>query len=344
MQPSSSVEEGLAKQRTEFLDYVLKHCTLSSAEMERVEKLLKGPKFEERIHQYLWGLGKKNEAGTRFPRNPLYCSFCGKSQHQVKTLIAGPTVFICDVCADLCNDIIDDSNHSAIIRRTLSFPREYLHAAASILSSISEYVKVRYPDGDTNVTISQDGEKVIVIIRSASGEAEIIERVLSEFGLLVSGRVSVNDLQISDLDRIKLQVSLDSARLQLKVANDTVTLLKEQNLRLLGLSERQSSVAESLSKSIQMSLAASTELGRFLHELSLRDENSDIQVLVNALQDRLEYGIIEADEAEVKKKLEAVHKRKPSALKEIYQVAKDTGASGGGSLLAMWIAQVLGLL
>ena len=36
----------------------------------------------------------------------LYCSFCGKSQHEVKKLIAGPSVFICDECIELCNDII----------------------------------------------------------------------------------------------------------------------------------------------------------------------------------------------------------------------------------------------
>ena len=35
----------------------------------------------------------------------LYCSFCGKSQHEVRKLIAGPSVFICDECVDLCNDI-----------------------------------------------------------------------------------------------------------------------------------------------------------------------------------------------------------------------------------------------
>jgi ATP-dependent Clp protease ATP-binding subunit ClpX len=38
----------------------------------------------------------------------LYCSFCGKSQHEVKKLIAGPSVFICDECVDLCNDIISE--------------------------------------------------------------------------------------------------------------------------------------------------------------------------------------------------------------------------------------------
>jgi ATP-dependent Clp protease ATP-binding subunit ClpX len=42
----------------------------------------------------------------------LYCSFCGKSQHEVKKLIAGPSVFICDECIDLCNDIIRDESTS----------------------------------------------------------------------------------------------------------------------------------------------------------------------------------------------------------------------------------------
>ncbi|MCX7270905.1 MAG: AAA family ATPase, partial [Burkholderiales bacterium] len=46
----------------------------------------------------------------------LYCSFCGKSQHEVKKLIAGPSVFICDECIDLCNDIIRDELPASTVR------------------------------------------------------------------------------------------------------------------------------------------------------------------------------------------------------------------------------------
>jgi hypothetical protein len=48
--------------------------------------------------------------GHRGPTPPavLYCSFCGKTQHEVKALVAGPHVFICDECIDLCSDIIDE--------------------------------------------------------------------------------------------------------------------------------------------------------------------------------------------------------------------------------------------
>ena len=43
----------------------------------------------------------------------LYCSFCGKSQHEVRKLIAGPSVFICDECIELCNDIIREEGANA---------------------------------------------------------------------------------------------------------------------------------------------------------------------------------------------------------------------------------------
>jgi ATP-dependent Clp protease ATP-binding subunit ClpX len=49
-----------------------------------------------------------DKKGTSSSEKVLYCSFCGKSQHEVKKLIAGPSVFICDECIELCNDIIRD--------------------------------------------------------------------------------------------------------------------------------------------------------------------------------------------------------------------------------------------
>ena len=58
----------------------------------------------------------------------LYCSFCGKSQHEVRKLIAGPSVFICDECIELCNDIIRDEVSEATdadgTRSSLPTPRE----------------------------------------------------------------------------------------------------------------------------------------------------------------------------------------------------------------------------
>ena len=58
----------------------------------------------------------------------LYCSFCGKSQHEVRKLIAGPSVFICDECIDLCNDIIREEMQgdeaTKLVKSSLPVPRE----------------------------------------------------------------------------------------------------------------------------------------------------------------------------------------------------------------------------
>ena len=67
----------------------------------------------------------------------LYCSFCGKSQHEVRKLIAGPSVFVCDECVELCNDIIreevQEEKNAANAKKKFPTPRE-------ILQILDEYV------------------------------------------------------------------------------------------------------------------------------------------------------------------------------------------------------------
>ena len=60
------------------------------------------------------GSGKSTSGGDG--KNTLYCSFCGKSQHEVRKLIAGPTVFICDECVELCMDIIREESKSSLVK------------------------------------------------------------------------------------------------------------------------------------------------------------------------------------------------------------------------------------
>ncbi|PHQ70679.1 MAG: ATP-dependent Clp protease ATP-binding subunit ClpX [Sneathiella sp.] len=55
-------------------------------------------------------------------KNTLYCSFCGKSQHEVRKLIAGPTVFICDECVELCMDIIREEHKSTLVKTNDGVP------------------------------------------------------------------------------------------------------------------------------------------------------------------------------------------------------------------------------
>ena len=68
-------------------------------------------------------------------KNTLYCSFCGKSQHEVRKLIAGPTVFICDECVELCNDIIKEENKTQVTAKGEGVP-----TPQEIMEVLTDYV------------------------------------------------------------------------------------------------------------------------------------------------------------------------------------------------------------
>ena len=68
-------------------------------------------------------------------KNILYCSFCGKSQHEVKKLIAGPTVFICDECVELCMDIIKEETKSSLFKNEEGVP-----TPSEICKVLNDYV------------------------------------------------------------------------------------------------------------------------------------------------------------------------------------------------------------
>jgi ATP-dependent Clp protease ATP-binding subunit ClpX len=63
-----------------------------------------------------------SKVGGSHSAKTLYCSFCGKSQHEVRKLIAGPTVFICDECVELCVDIIREENKSSLVKSRDGIP------------------------------------------------------------------------------------------------------------------------------------------------------------------------------------------------------------------------------
>ncbi|WP_420404887.1 ATP-dependent Clp protease ATP-binding subunit ClpX [Nisaea sp.] len=68
-------------------------------------------------------------------KNTLYCSFCGKSQHEVRKLIAGPTVFICDECVELCMDIIREEHKTTLVKS-----RDGVPTPRDIMEVLNDYV------------------------------------------------------------------------------------------------------------------------------------------------------------------------------------------------------------
>jgi ATP-dependent Clp protease ATP-binding subunit ClpX len=86
--------------------------------------------------QRLQGDSMADKKGSNSEKN-LYCSFCGKSQHEVRKLIAGPSVFICDECIDLCNDIIRDE---VTATESESAGRDGLPTPVELKANLDHYV------------------------------------------------------------------------------------------------------------------------------------------------------------------------------------------------------------
>ncbi len=76
-----------------------------------------------------------NKSSGGDSKNTLYCSFCGKSQHEVRKLIAGPTVFICDECVELCMDIIREEHRTTLVKS-----RDGVPTPRDICNVLDDYV------------------------------------------------------------------------------------------------------------------------------------------------------------------------------------------------------------
>lgn len=122
----------------------------------------------------------------------------------------------------LLYETIDDDNGENKIERIIEFPEEYFQAGVSILNYFGKLLQKQYPDKNAKVSIEQNGLTVKMVIVSPEGQKEVIERILNDYGLVMTGKADIEDFTHDRIVAMELRNELRIAHVRIESQKELI--------------------------------------------------------------------------------------------------------------------------
>jgi len=230
----------------------------------------------------------------------------------------------------------------ANIVREISFPPEYQQAGVSVLSYFSEVIKDRYPDIQVSVSIKQHGNSVTMIVTLPDGSKDEVNKVLEQYGLVITGKANPREVTSSDFRALALQQKLELAQLEIKQTKDLMYMQEKYSGQTI--KSLQSDVAM-LKELLGRELNAKNDLQVKLFELTnkLTDNQASNQVIL--LMKALAESFNADDEDKARVTLEDIRSAEPDFFERIHAFVLQAAAGGViGNNATEWLKAVFSSL
>ena len=239
-----------------------------------------------------------------------------------------------------------------LIEKCIEFSPEHYQAGMGILSYFGEIIKTKHPDIQANVKIEQDGNFVRLHIETEDGAKEIIEKTLEDYTLVVSNQAPVETLLDNKLEIMALQNKLEIASMEVRQTRDMLVLSRDtSNLRVLSLEDEvqhlrshigsQLSLVRQSNGIIEMHAETNNKMviglvdssQNFIQDLITRTSNNpEVREALNLINDKLESGIAENDESEIKAAIEIVNENSSTIFEGLEAALKNTAYGVSGNI------------
>lgn len=237
--------------------------------------------------------------------------------------------------------IVDDDFPDAIVK-SIDFDEESYQAGISILSYFSTIVKQRYPDTKVKIRIEQEGQTVRLVVELPNGEKEKIERTLEDYGLVVLGQKSPEELLPDPLQVMQLRYQLDQSALQITHFRELLQYAKDSHHReISGLKEEVSHLRLQISEAFKRESRTHDVLAKVIEVHSL---DGAAKTAMTELSARLEVGIAERDKEIILGLMSIIQQQNTPAFEDLktYIISSLGGASG--NLLSTWLPALVAAL